>query len=236
MTQATNLIQQAIDRSDEEDYEGAIALLQQAIRLDPGHAQAYFERGMAYLNLDRDASAAADFDRALAIDPDFPGALDWRARAAASLGDFQRAAQDRLAALRSRPDGPHPGMGVNPQQWADCADAFICAGEPAQALNLLEEYFKQHEHQVSAYAPYETAPMRVLARLWIDAGAFDSALTLAHKAYLSPHQKPADVLVYALALEADGQLEHARQIGEEALAINDQMPGVRALVDRLGSA
>ena len=96
MQDASKLVEQAIDLSDAEDYAGAVHLLTKAISSDPTNAQAYIERGMALLNLNKGAEAKADFDHALANDPDFPGALDWRARAAETLGDHEAAAEDRL--------------------------------------------------------------------------------------------------------------------------------------------
>ncbi|NEZ66439.1 tetratricopeptide repeat protein [Leptolyngbyaceae cyanobacterium CCMR0082] len=81
MPDSTELVHRAIDLSDAEDYTGALNLLTRAITVDPNNAQAYFERGMVLLNLDQDANAIPDFDRALAIDSEFPGARDWRARA-----------------------------------------------------------------------------------------------------------------------------------------------------------
>ena len=124
MPDSAELVHRAIDLSDAEDFTGALNLLTRAITADPINAQAYFERGMVLLNLDQDANAVADFDRALAIDPDFPGARDWRSKALASLGDHQSAAEGLLKDLQSHPDGPHQGMGVSPQNWADCADAL----------------------------------------------------------------------------------------------------------------
>lgn len=233
MADATKLVHRAIDLSDAEDYAGAVNLLTRAVTVDPSNAQAYFERGMALLNLDRETDAVADFDRALAIDPDFPGARDWRARAAESLGNFQGAAEDRLKGLRGRPDGPHPGMGVSPQSWADCATAFINSGNHSKAKELLEEFFREHTSKVTSYACYETAPMRLLAKLLIQAGDFVRAREFAHRAYNSKHHCPMDVLIYALALEASGDPANARRLCAEAMKINDQMPGVKELYERL---
>ena len=63
MDTSIELVHRAIDLSDDEDYTGAIELLTRAISLDRKNAQAYFERGMALLNLDQNADAAANFDR-----------------------------------------------------------------------------------------------------------------------------------------------------------------------------
>jgi len=233
MSDSTKLVHEAIDLSDSEDYSGALELLTRAISANSNNAQAYFERGMVLLNLDRDADAIPDFDRALSIDSDFPGARDWRSRAMASLGDHQSAAEDRLRDLNAHPDGRHEGMGVCPQDWADCAQAFINAGNHSKALELLENYFSQYAHKVSSYACYETAPMRMLANLLIQTGDSDRAVKLASDAYASDHQCPMDVLNYALVLESSGDLVAARQICDEAIADNDEMPGVKELFARL---
>jgi tetratricopeptide (TPR) repeat protein len=136
---AIHLIHKAIDLSDDGEDEGALALLTRAIQGDPANPQAYHERAMALLNLDRAHEALADFDRALALNPKYPGTRDWRARTLADLGEHRASAEERLRDLRDHPEGPHAGMGVNPQRWADCAEEFARAGHSARAVELLEE-------------------------------------------------------------------------------------------------
>ncbi|MDV3350159.1 tetratricopeptide repeat protein [Leptothoe sp. LEGE 181152] len=233
MPDSTELVHRAIDLSDAEDYTGSLNLLTRAITVDPNNAQAYFERGMVLLNLDQDANAIPDFDRALAIDSEFPGARDWRARARQSLGDHQSAAEDRLKELQSHPNGPHEGMGVSPQKWADCAEAFINAGNHQKARELLEDYFDNYSIKVTSYARFETAPMRMLAKLLIQSGDFERGCEFAQQAYSSDHQCPMDVLIYALVLESSGDSVAARRVFDEANQINDQMPGVKDLHERL---
>jgi len=233
MPDSNELVQRAIDLSDAEDYSGSLKLLTRAIAADVNNAQAFFERGMVLLNLDRDSDAVPDFDRALAIDPAFPGARDWRSRALESLGDHQSAAEDRLKVLQSHPDGRHPGMGVSPQDWADCAEAFIKAGNHRTARELLEDYFRNGTNKVTAYARLETAPMRMLAKLLIQAGDSTRACEFGQRAYSSKHRCPADVVAYALALEASGDSVTARRLCNEAMELNDQMPSVKELHERL---
>ena len=167
-SEAPKLVQRAIDLSDEGDYNGAINLLTQAITADPKNAQAYFERGIALLNLDKATDATKDFGRALAFNPNFPGARGWRARAAADLGDHQSAAEDRLKDLQAHPDGPHQGMGVDPQQWAYCADSFINAGNIAKAKEVLEDYFTNYAGKVSSYDLVNTRRICAEAMKWND--------------------------------------------------------------------
>lgn len=233
MSDAIRFVHLGIDLADQEAYSAAIEEFDRAIMLDSRNAQAYFERAMALLSLDRDAEAAADFDRALAIDPEYPGALDWRSRARESLGDHLGAAQDRLQDLRDHPDGPH-GMGVSPQNWSDCAEAFLDAGQAERARELLEEYFEQHAHRVTQYACYETAPMRLLAKLLLQSGEPRPAVELARKAHASSHRCPIDFLILALALEAAGESEEAKTACRQAVEENDEMPGLAELRRRLG--
>jgi Tfp pilus assembly protein PilF len=189
---ATRLIRKAIDCSDDGDYEGALKLLARAIEADPAKPQAYKERAMALLNLGRSREALSDFDRALELDPQFPGARAWRARTLRDLGEHRRAAEDWLRELRDHPNGPYETMGVCPQTWADCAEEFARAGDPARAVKLLEEYLVQHASRVTAYACYETAPLRLLARLLADRGDRERAEELRARARASPHRVPAD--------------------------------------------
>jgi predicted Zn-dependent protease len=189
--EATRLIYKAIDRSDDGDYEAAFELLTRAIRTDSSRPQAYHERAMTLANLNRDREAVADFGRALELDPMFPGARKWLAHTLVHLGEHRQAAEEWLRYLHDNPDGP-PGMGVSPQDWADCAAEFAKAGESARAIELLEEYLARHASRVTAYACYETAPLRLLAQLLAEAGQSARAAELRARAHASPHRVPAD--------------------------------------------
>ena len=83
-------------------------------------------------------------------------------------------------------------MGVSPLDWSGCAEQFALAGEPARAVEVLEEYLARHAARVTAYACHETAPLRLLARLLEEAGDAGRAAELRARARASPHRKPAD--------------------------------------------
>jgi predicted Zn-dependent protease len=188
---AVRLIHQAIDRSGDGDPTGALELLDRAIKADPTNPQAQFERGMALADLNRDREAVAAFERAVELNPAFPGAREWLARILRGLGDHGRAGEEWLRYLRDNPHGP-PGMGVSPQSWANCAEQFALAGDTARAVALLEEYLTQHAARVTHYARFETAPLRLLARLVEQAGDPRRAAELRARARASPHRVPAD--------------------------------------------
>ncbi len=71
----------ASDISDLGGHCIAVAWLSRLIKAEPSRARAYFERGMAYLELRDNANALIDFKQCLRIDPTFPGAKDWHAHA-----------------------------------------------------------------------------------------------------------------------------------------------------------
>src|SRR5438105_2168612 len=88
------------------DYRGAVAQFTAALKLDPGNAQLYRERGDAYRLLCEFDLAVADFDVALRLLPASPGALVGRAVAYLLSGEHDRAAADCTAALALAPDDP----------------------------------------------------------------------------------------------------------------------------------
>jgi tetratricopeptide (TPR) repeat protein len=236
MATAKQIIDEAIDFSNAGDYRKAHKLLTKAIKLDSSNAQAHFERAIALLNMDRDEDALPDLDRCLQLDPAFPGARDWRAKALTGTGSLQLAAKEQLKSLREHPNGKHAGMGVCPRDWADCADAFVKAGDTKTAVDLLEEYLAVHAKKVTLYARFETAPVRMLSRLLLDAGEAERSAHLARTAYLNKKYRcPTDFVAYALALEALGHKEEALKVTEEALEQNDQMEEAIALRRRLRS-
>jgi hypothetical protein len=184
------LFELAVDYANEGAYSRAIDLFRQVIAREPANAQAHHELAMALIE-DHPRDAVIEFERALAIQPGFPGSRDWLARTLRDLGDHRRAAELQLEELREHPDGKYE-MGVSPQRWADCAESFAMAGQPARAIVLLEEYLAAHASRVVAYARDETAPLRVLARLLDEAGNVQRAAELRARARSSPHRVPTD--------------------------------------------
>ena len=70
------LLQLGTAYNDSEDYEAAVEALNKAINADRRNSEAYFQRGYAYLNLDKPVLAEVDFNSALNLDPiDFDSQL-----------------------------------------------------------------------------------------------------------------------------------------------------------------
>ena len=88
---------------DAGDYQAAIADFDQALALDPRHAQTWFNRGLARGNLGRPQEALADLDQAIALDPRHARAYANRGNARADLGRWREAIADYDQALTLDP-------------------------------------------------------------------------------------------------------------------------------------
>ena len=100
------LIGQATARMGSKDYQGAIALLDQAVASDARRAEAFVLRGRARLASGQTHEAMADFDQALKLEPENFEALLSRGGRFARDGDLAKARQDlELAARLKTPDG-----------------------------------------------------------------------------------------------------------------------------------
>ena len=90
------------------DLEAAIADYDAAIRLNPGYALAYFDRGNARHERGDLAGAVADHSRAIDLRPADPDAYNNRGWARQALGDWTGAAADYARALELAPaNWPH---------------------------------------------------------------------------------------------------------------------------------
>lgn len=61
---------QAQNKSEQGDYQGAIADFNKAINLNPKYQQAFNGRGIAYSKLKEYSQALADYDKAIALEPE----------------------------------------------------------------------------------------------------------------------------------------------------------------------
>ncbi len=200
----------AIDYSDNEEYQKAIDVCNEIIKVQPDYDRAYFERGVAYWNLYQDQLAGDDFKHLLKLNPEYPGVKDWYAKTLAKLGNLKTSADLKLEALRENPDGKF-GMGVSPQSWAECAEAYYKAGDLEKAEAVLTEYFSEYKNKVDKYINYETTPSRVLIKILFDEKKVKQALEVATDAMQSQYKVPKDYELFIEALILNGQLEKARE-------------------------
>ena len=83
-----------------EYYESAITDFDEAIRINPDYAEAYYYRGFAKQHLEYYESAITDFDEAIRINPDYAEAYYHRAEANSFLHRFVEAIENIKTALQ----------------------------------------------------------------------------------------------------------------------------------------
>jgi len=81
----------------------AIAAFDQAIRVDPEYALAYYNRGDVYRDKGEDDKAIADYDHAIRVEPKFAFAYNNRGNVYQAEGDYDKAIADYDHAIRLDP-------------------------------------------------------------------------------------------------------------------------------------
>lgn len=100
MDQASDLRAKAASAYSERNFEEAVKLYTEAIKLNPHNALFHAKRGQAYLKLNKPNACIRDCDRALQINSDSAAAYKFRGRAQRLLGDWEKAAVDLRQACK----------------------------------------------------------------------------------------------------------------------------------------
>jgi Tfp pilus assembly protein PilF len=91
-------------RLEQGDFDGALADLNQALRLEPEHSSWWSSRGLAYEGLHEDERALHDYDEALRLDPQDARTYNNRGLVYKAAKNYERAIRDYSQALRLDPD------------------------------------------------------------------------------------------------------------------------------------
>ena len=89
--------------SRKADSPQSIKDYDEAIRLNPQSAEAYYKRGFAYQNMGQGERAIEDFDRAIRINPEFAMAYSNRGYAYLNKRQYDRAVVDCTKAIKLDP-------------------------------------------------------------------------------------------------------------------------------------
>lgn len=100
-TPVNQLISSATTALAQGQGQEALTYFDVAVTRDPKNYLTIFRRGAAYLQLGKSAQASHDFDRVLAIKPNFEGALVQRAKIRSRNGDWVAAKADYNTAGKS---------------------------------------------------------------------------------------------------------------------------------------
>lgn len=201
--------------SDRRDYEGAIDQFSMGIALDPQDPDNLYGRALTQMRLYRFDQAAADFQKAIDVDPEFPMAPLVYAELHVYTGDFDRA----LALYDSLADKYSGDMVLDRRCWVLAAignveDALPYCEEGIEQFNKSSAAFERAAYAAlragdidTAIAHYQTAFSLSEGYWWSDARArygYAAALRLAGDTAGADRE-------LALALEADPRIEERMQ-------------------------
>jgi tetratricopeptide (TPR) repeat protein len=112
-------------------FDDAIKSYQNAIQINPNYAEAYYNMGIAYRNLDSYKLAIDCYSKALEINPKYANANYNLGNALKSIGDLKGAIQNYKKAIKNKPDfiDAHNNLG----------NALMDIGEHESAIEI---YFK----------------------------------------------------------------------------------------------
>jgi tetratricopeptide (TPR) repeat protein len=112
------------------DLDGAKAIYDEAIRLDPEYAEAYLQRGRIHLVTGEPKSAESDFSRVIDLDPEAAEAYYLRSRVRRASGQLERAREDLSVYIEAVPG--------NPKALIERAQASYFLGDYDSALRDLD--------------------------------------------------------------------------------------------------
>lgn len=92
-----------VDLRRREHFGHAMGEFEQALRINPDQADAWFHRGMTWGLMGDHRRAISDFNRAIAIAPEYAEAYNCRGYAHFCLGEYRRAVEDLERADRLSP-------------------------------------------------------------------------------------------------------------------------------------
>jgi len=187
-------------------FEEAITDYDEAIRLDPQLALAYYNRGVAYQSMGQPQRAIQDYDEAIRLDPQYAPAYVNRGIIYRNLGQPQRAIQDYDEAIRLDPqDAP---------AYLNRGNAYVALGQPQRAIQDYDEAIRLDPQFALAYSNRGHA-YQSMGQLQRAIGDYDEAIRL------DPQLAPA-YGKRGVAYQSMGQLQRAIQDYDEAIRLDPQ--------------
>ncbi len=183
-------------QSEQSHYDDALESYGKAIALQPTSA-AYVNRGRVHVNRGDTAAAIADFDKALALQPETTEALLLRATLLAQGGKFDRALAD-LQSVRA-------SVGDNPELLAQLAAVYQGAHRWEEAIAIYNQLLASH--------PGSAAAFRGRGDSYLGWGKQRQAIADYEAAIrLEPENREAlNNLAWILATSPDGQLRDGKR-------------------------
>jgi tetratricopeptide (TPR) repeat protein len=142
--QAQQLFYQGLQQARSGDLYGALALYNQAIKLQPQNYEYWFNQGLSLFHLHRFEDAISAYDQTLNLNPDFAKAWYNRGGVLGELGDFDGAVASFEQAIALKPNYH--------EAWASKGLALLKLGFIWEAISSYEEALQlQPEDQETWY-------------------------------------------------------------------------------------
>jgi len=157
------------------DFDTAIMDFDEAIRLNPNFAEAFFWRGLAHMRAsdvdfssivpflmflmddDRTNLAIADLDEAIRLNTGFAAAYMARGKMRSAFGHFESAIADFTQAIRIEPN--------NASAYSNRANAHLQSGDTDRAIADFTQVIQIEPNNASAYISRASAHLRSVDRI-----------------------------------------------------------------------
>jgi tetratricopeptide (TPR) repeat protein len=126
------------------DYDRAILDYDQAVRLNPSHANAFSNRGVAYARKGDYDRAIQNYDEAIRLNPNHADAFSNRGVAYARKGDYDRAIQNYDEAIRLNPNHANAVY--------DRGNAYRRKGDYDLAIQNYDEVIRLNPNHANAFS------------------------------------------------------------------------------------
>ena len=157
---------QGVEKARHKDWNGAITDYSEAIRLNPNHAIAYYNRGLAYGQLGEYQKALTDHTEAIRLNPSYADAYNYRGNTYNWLKESQKAIADFDQALRLNPNHAiayfnrglaYGQLGKYQKALADYTEAIRLNPKLADAYNKRGDTYYWLKKYQKALTDYEQA-------------------------------------------------------------------------------
>ena len=157
---ATAVTAKGDEEADKKNFDEAIRKYDEAIRLDPSYALAYYGRGRAYLGKERFDEALADFNEAIRLNANYVKAYVGRGDVYWQKRDLARALVDYNRAIELDPN---------------LSDAYTKRGKVLTEQNSLDKAVIDYNHAIEL-SPSDSTPYLWRGAARSKSGDYDHAL------------------------------------------------------------
>lgn len=202
--------QQAVDQYDKKDFKESVEYSTSALEKNPKNDSAYMLRGSAYMNMDNNEKAMADFNRAIELRADLPASYDLRGVCNLRSNKPEEAIKDFDMALSLDPNYT--------QSYFNRGIAYSRMGDSSNAMRDLKSAESRGFKEPELYV--------VLSDIHVEAGEYDKGLEIISKAVEMNPNHPSIYAQRAITYGKAGEYEKAYKDFDKALELGLRTEGL----------